>query len=900
MKVLLPTTLLIQSLLLLVVFSPASAVGWWENLFGKLSGNDKKIEEETGIKNRDNVIDDDLDDRDLLNAAAAAITAATNRTIRSITRDERRFVLYDSRRLAGECLPICDEPVPTMKPSTSPTKKTFQPTKSPTTTPVKAPTSPPTFPERTDAPTFIEEAITEPPRDGGGEYKCIWPEYLQDFTAITEGDFISAAHTLPSKVAVGETFGNPKNHNISPGGKIFYKTKGNGNFNFNGGSKEIDTLFDVDPPVDFAYLQWLARNIKSSENGRYKVKVYTSGKEGTGPGGCYTLTDLRPEESAQSDGTITLAVFNTSDDICLGTPQNGRAFGPSVLAPFSKVTLESNYVDGLVIAKEFFSDKTESQLHGKVFKGKIECDDKPPATSCDEKLENLGYGFSEAIHDPALGSSHYGQDGQCFPKVGSMQSKPKGRDDAVSFFVGGNYIGRNGAEIEGNMVVLGNLKMEQNGPSNFVTVGEGSQIIPHNNGVAVKVGGDMSSVKTFEICRQNSRPYYPCKVVVKGARNDYNKIAPGYMTSDGFEYIQDSNLDLSEYEEQVVNLRRKSKYWGELADTPYASWQKSTVNSKKHFMIKCSNDDVVQVFNIPSSSLSGSGYDDYVFNENCSDKTVLINVHGGGSIEMVTKHMKWTKNGNIQNGGWANFPSCMNEAILWNFPGADNVLIKGTDEVQGSILIPGNLHWKSGSGQSGRTMVLGNLIHEKGGSEFHSFQFKPPKPLPIDCHDLIHRPAPAPGTPVNEPTPVNQPTSAPKPAPTLAPKPAPTSAPEPAGGGDSGSTGPPADCDTSKGCCSQDFKGCAGWGGNTKDKCNPPPWGQGSNNSMIWLTCGPLKGEEAQCSTHYTDNCQKNNVKDCCPGLACMDNSGKIVEKGSSKYAQCKPDRNILVGQYPR
>ena len=74
--------------------------------------------------------------------------------------------------------------------------------------------------------------------------------------------------------------------------------------------------------------------------------------------------------------------------------------------------------------------------------------------------------------------------------------------------------------------------------------------------MAIKVGGSISSPKQTEICRKLlALIYYPCKVSVKGERNNYNKIAPSWMKSAGFDYIQYSNLDLSAYEEQVDSLR---------------------------------------------------------------------------------------------------------------------------------------------------------------------------------------------------------------------------------------------------------------------------------------------------------------------------------------------------------
>jgi hypothetical protein len=75
--------------------------------------------------------------------------------------------------------------------------------------------------------------------------------------------------------------------------------------------------------------------------------------------------------------------------------------------------------------------------------------------------------------------------------------------------------------------------------------------------------------------------------------------------------------------------------------------------SPQAFKIECTNnDDVVQVYNIEASLLQGQGYYSYIFNENCSDKSVLIDVQGGGSITMKTKQMKWMQNGQVKSAGW--------------------------------------------------------------------------------------------------------------------------------------------------------------------------------------------------------------------------------------------------------
>ena len=352
-----------------------------------------------------------------------------------------------------------------------------------------------------------------------------------------------------------------------------------------------------------------------------------------------------------------------------------------------------------------------------------------PPLDCDESLLNLGYGFSEAMHDPVLGDSHYGQDGSCFPKVHSISSPPNGKDDAVAVFVGGNFYGKNGAEIEGNLVVKGNFHVDQSGPLNFVSAGMGTQITPHTGGNCITVGGDMSSDKRLEIFY----PSYNCTAVCKGNCKNSNRIAPKWMTERGFVYKQDKDLNMTKYERQIELLEKKSEYWSSLPDTSGAGWGVSNRNMN----INCSAKYVVQVFNIDARDLDGTGYDSYVFNKHCLDKTILINVKGTGDITFKTRVMNWTnQNGQIQNGGWSGFPSCMNSAILWNFPYAKNVVVNGSDEMQGALLVAGNLDFRS-SGQSGRTMVLGDLTQNRLGSEFHSFEFKPPIELPeIGCDNL--------------------------------------------------------------------------------------------------------------------------------------------------------------------
>jgi len=373
--------------------------------------------------------------------------------------------------------------------------------------------------------------------------------------------------------------------------------------------------------------------------------------------------------------------------------------------------------------------------------GGVICEDFTPGN-------NLGFGYSEASHNPSLGSDHYGMapGEECYPKVTSMGSSTdpliNGYDDSVAFFVGGSYTSVASGEIEGNIVILGDFSRGQSGPWNLATAGEGTQVIPHQGGNCVIVGGDFDSPSRMEIYT----PTYKCAVIVKGNAKNAGTIAPGWMTESGFSYGSYPNFDLSEYEQQKESLIAKSEYWSTLPATPNAVG----VFSSPVFNFNCSPDDVIQVFHVASSDLSKSGIGSYLFNKNCNDKTILINVHGTGDYKVQAKIMNWVDDsGRQQAGGHQGFPSCMNSALLWNFHEVDTLTMGGSnggsDEWQGSILVNGNLNMYT-SGQSGRTMVIGNIVHNSPGSEFHSFEFEPPKPLPdIDCDDLTpKRPVPAP------------------------------------------------------------------------------------------------------------------------------------------------------------
>jgi len=180
-------------------------------------------------------------------------------------------------------------------------------------------------------------------------------------------------------------------------------------------------------------------------------------------------------------------------------------------------------------------------------------------------------------------------------------------------------------------------------------------------------------------------------------------------------------------------LKKKSQYWKTLESTGTvdALWSTTTFS--------CSNKDEVQVFNIYANEETdkvNGGVTGYKFTPDCADQTILINIQGTGNIGVSAVSM--TDSNNQMGYGEGGFSTCMTSSILWNIPDATKVDIGNgkTSEFHGSLLVGGDLKLST-SGQSGRTMVLGDIYHEStSGSEFHSYEFNPPTPLPFDPQDL--------------------------------------------------------------------------------------------------------------------------------------------------------------------
>jgi len=192
-------------------------------------------------------------------------------------------------------------------------------------------------------------------------------------------------------------------------------------------------------------------------------------------------------------------------------------------------------------------------------------------------------------------------------------------------------------------------------------------------------------------------------------------------------------MDLSEFDVMGPVWRRKSKFWATLPSTgtvDYENWG----NPEGMTTYQCNDQDEFQVFNVQSNEREKlEGVHTIKFSYNCEGKNILINVHGDGARAVDAAAMSWNEKSGYGEGG---FPTCLTSRMLWNFPDASTVNIGNgrTSEFHGSVLVTGDMTLST-TGQSGRTIVLGDLTQNRGGSEFHSYEFKPTIDLP-DPEDL--------------------------------------------------------------------------------------------------------------------------------------------------------------------
>ncbi|MEE4494491.1 choice-of-anchor A family protein [Streptomyces sp. BE230] len=333
-------------------------------------------------------------------------------------------------------------------------------------------------------------------------------------------------------------------------------------------------------------------------------------------------------------------------------------------------------------------------------------------------------------------------------------------DNNINIFVGGDYLVREAAaEAEGKVVTLGKFDMmKREGVSEIYNVGVagvGSRVPPPDGSDHLTVGGDLTVQSGKRLLAEEGLNHG----VVRYAQGLSGTVIPAPVhdadATDPYTALRDELTVASHCYAYDDNDNHRRPTTG-------------TVVKDGDVYFTGDGTSALQVFAVDADlTTEAGGQEGIVFRDIPDGATVLVNVYG--STRNISTYM-----GSLPQSG-------LREHLMWNFPDATTIGLKGTGQFQGSMLIgqPSSMATLAISGTNGRFYTAGSLTHtsegESGGQELHAYPFEGDLP---DCGE---EPSPSPSPTDESPTPTPSPTDeSPSPSPTPSPSeesPAPSPSP---------------------------------------------------------------------------------------------------------------------------
>ncbi|WP_335935708.1 choice-of-anchor A family protein [Streptomyces sp. PTD5-9] len=360
-------------------------------------------------------------------------------------------------------------------------------------------------------------------------------------------------------------------------------------------------------------------------------------------------------------------------------------------------------------------------------------------------------------------------------------------DGNINIFVGGDFLVREAAaEAEGKIVTLGDFDMDKRpGASQIYNVGVagvGSRVPPPDGSDYLTVGGDLTVAPGERLLAEEGTHHG----VVKYAHDLSGTVIP--------RAVGDPDA-AAPYTALRGELTRASRCYAYDDGEAHRRPATGTVENRGYETVLTGDGgSALQVFAVDADVATAAGGPQDIRFENIPDgATVLVNVYGA-------RRDISTLMGSLPQQG-------LRERLMWNFPDATEVGLKGSGQFQGSVLVgnPSSMTSLMMSGTNGRFYTAGSLTHtsagESGGQELHAYPFEgdlpacgeQPTPSPTPTGSETPRPTPTPtgtSTPAPTPTPTGTPAPTPTAAPTgTAPAPVPTDG-GPHGPGEPGGSGP--------------------------------------------------------------------------------------------------------------
>lgn len=296
-----------------------------------------------------------------------------------------------------------------------------------------------------------------------------------------------------------------------------------------------------------------------------------------------------------------------------------------------------------------------------------------------------------------------------------------GRDASVNVFVGGDYkVQGRAAEVEGQVVTLGNLSIAKNGGGafNMSVVGVGSRVVPPDGTDFVTVGKGVSVAggNTLYLGGSDSK-------TTAWGNLRYGTTATGTISiAPTGKAIQDSGAG-AKYADLLPVIERFSHSMARQTATGTVTASGGAVTFKGDGTSKR------QVFNVPGDLGGPTTQVGLAFTGIPAGATVIVNMLSNTP----------TINTYTGTGLPGDQLTQLRPKLMWNFPTATTVRLTGGAQFQGSMMAgnPAGTTTISTPGMNGRVYLAGNLVQEgSGGYELHSYPFD--GDLPDDEPPVVH------------------------------------------------------------------------------------------------------------------------------------------------------------------
>ena len=282
-----------------------------------------------------------------------------------------------------------------------------------------------------------------------------------------------------------------------------------------------------------------------------------------------------------------------------------------------------------------------------------------------------------------------------------------GVDNNYSVFIGGDLNITGGRELEGRGFVYGDFNYNAPG-TNYNTgfVGVGSGVAPADNTYWLTIGGDLNFNGTYLLASQGASA--EGIVAVKGSASDND-----FFGSGNGRLARTPNLDLSVFDDCFATINTQSQCWAAAASSTNGTY----VDAFGTFTFTSTNAaSGLYVFNVAADMDPGYG-GSVDFQNFPNDATILINVDKPGSPDNITLNI----------GAFTNVSDELRQRIIWNFPDASIVTLKGWSQFLGSIVVPSRtslVDMTEVPGFNGRIIVGGDVTQVASGSEYHCYSFE--------------------------------------------------------------------------------------------------------------------------------------------------------------------------------